>query len=238
MARIKCKMNFFKQAVPGVAVYRLLVKSTFDEPGEQFSMIIYGKSGQGKTELCIMFMIPHPLWPRTLQQLWTGLQQEPQDAQKARSWWGKRPYTLYPQGALRRNGEPSEEEEKPLHCVYRFRSIQAGIRAMAGAAEPVPKKMFIMIAHVEGDEPKVAQRKAIEFDVDIKVLVKGYQAHPKSRFGGKMNRTPFGRKDFTAGCCGRTRQAPRHANSTATIVLARRKQKGGGMTAGRIFFLK
>ena len=26
--------------------------------------------------------------------------------------------------------------------------------------------------------------KAIEFDVDIKVLVKGYQAHSKSRFGG------------------------------------------------------
>ena len=50
--------------------------------------------------------------------------------------------------------------------------------------EKFPRKVFIVISHASGDEPKGSSAEAIQYDVDISVLVKGFAAHCQGRFGG------------------------------------------------------
>jgi hypothetical protein len=50
--------------------------------------------------------------------------------------------------------------------------------------ERYPKKRFLLISHAANDTPEGYHAKKIQFDVDIKVLVKYYRALPKCRFGG------------------------------------------------------
>jgi hypothetical protein len=50
--------------------------------------------------------------------------------------------------------------------------------------EEFPNKLFIIISHADGKEPKGATAKAIRFDADVKIFIQGYRAFPDSRFGG------------------------------------------------------
>jgi hypothetical protein len=50
--------------------------------------------------------------------------------------------------------------------------------------EMFPRKSFLFISHAEGKEPKGATAKSIRYDVPIKVHVAGYVAFVTSRYGG------------------------------------------------------
>lgn len=50
--------------------------------------------------------------------------------------------------------------------------------------EMFPKKSFIFISHAEGKEPKGSTAKSIRYDAPIKVFVQGYIAFVISRYGG------------------------------------------------------
>lgn len=46
------------------------------------------------------------------------------------------------------------------------------------------KKLFIFISHAEGKNPEGRPAKAVRFDADVKIRVQGYRAFPVSRYGG------------------------------------------------------
>lgn len=45
-------------------------------------------------------------------------------------------------------------------------------------------KLFVLISHAEGREPKGNVGKSIRYDAFVKIYVEGYKAFPQSRFGG------------------------------------------------------
>ena len=47
-----------------------------------------------------------------------------------------------------------------------------------------PNKLFIFISHAEGKQPEGRAAKFAKYDADVKVYVEGYKAFVKSRFGG------------------------------------------------------
>lgn len=48
--------------------------------------------------------------------------------------------------------------------------------------EAHPTKLFIFISHADGDKPKGATATSIQYDADMKILVRGYRAICKGRF--------------------------------------------------------
>lgn len=47
-----------------------------------------------------------------------------------------------------------------------------------------PTKLFIMVSHAEGREPKGNTGKSIRYDSFVKIYVEGYKAFAQSRYGG------------------------------------------------------
>ena len=159
----------------------------FGEPEANFSMIIYGKSGNGKTEVAVKFMKYMTKFgkclydsfeqgfSRSLQQAWIRQKIEEVSAQ-----------------TLVVHKEPFEElvsrlrKKKSPRTVFidSVQYIKLTYEQWQYLRTQFPRKRFIMIAHAERDDPKGGAAKAIEFDVDIKVLIKGFQLFPRSRFGG------------------------------------------------------
>ena len=48
--------------------------------------------------------------------------------------------------------------------------------------EQNPSKLFIFISHADGDKPKGATAMSIQYDADMKIMVRGYRAICKGRF--------------------------------------------------------
>ena len=48
--------------------------------------------------------------------------------------------------------------------------------------EQHPSKLFIFISHADGDKPKGATAMSIQYDADMKIMVRGYRAICKGRF--------------------------------------------------------
>lgn len=47
-----------------------------------------------------------------------------------------------------------------------------------------PHKLFILISHADGREPKGNVAKSVRYDAFVKIYVEGYKAFPQSRYGG------------------------------------------------------
>ena len=48
--------------------------------------------------------------------------------------------------------------------------------------EQHPSKLFVFISHADGDRPKGATATSIQYDADMKIMVRGYRAVCKGRF--------------------------------------------------------
>lgn len=161
-------------------------------PEQNFSMIWYGKSGNGKTEGAIIVVKKILLRYKNFRALYNSYEQG---------------FSKSLQDAFRRqnmaevNGQVLLTHKEPLKAMIdrlkRKKSPQIVVldsiqyvkltyEQWQELRNTFPRKIFILISHANGDEPDGYHARKIEFDVDIKVLVKGYQAHPKSRFGGNQ----------------------------------------------------
>lgn len=66
--------------------------------------------------------------------------------------------------------------------------FDADKRMIKALVREFPNKLFIFISHVDGNKPQGSTAKAVLYDADVKLLVKGFKAFPTSRYGGK---TPY-----------------------------------------------
>lgn len=162
-------------------------KDSFGEPEKNFTMIIYGKSGNGKTEFAIMLAKYLTRFGKVLYNSFEqGFSKSLQDAIRRQRMdevssnflvTHKEPYDTMV-ARLKKKKSPK------IVFIDSIQYIRLTISQWHELRNMFPGKVFVMIAHAKGDEPEGFHAQKIEFDVDIKVLVKGYQAHPKSRFGG------------------------------------------------------
>jgi len=162
-------------------------RDAFGEPETNFSMIIYGKSGNGKTELAVMFMRYMTGFGKCLYDSFEqGFSRSLQDAWRRQKIEDVSNHTLIVHKERFEDLVERLRKKKSPHTVFidSIQYIKLTYEQWQFLKETFPRKRFIVIAHAQGDDPKGAAAAAIEFDVDIKLLVKGFKVYPKSRFGG------------------------------------------------------
>lgn len=173
---------------------------SFGQPEKNFIMSIYGSSGHGKTEFAVQLT-------------------------KYLASFGKVLYCSYEQGigkslqdAVRRNemtsaigkviftsGEPIDElivrlKRKASPRIVIIDSLDYAKLTMDQfklLKKTFPRKSFIIVSWSKNDVPKSAHAKDIEYMSCIKILVKNFKAHPRSRFGGNKPFVIWDKKDNT-----------------------------------------
>jgi len=161
------------------------------EVATNFSMIIWGLSGKGKTRfflsLCkelsnhglILIDCMEEGKSRTLQVAYQEMGMK--DIAGKLILADREPYE-YLVHRLKRKKSPKIviiNSVQHMRLTYeQWKELRAMFR----------KKCFILISHADGATPSGAAAKEIRYDVDIKVHVENYVAYPVSRYGGN---TPY-----------------------------------------------
>jgi len=160
---------------------------SFGTPEENFSMLIYGASGHGKTEgevmICkeltkygnVYFNSKEQGHSLSLQTAWKRNKMEDVDGKIQLA--NKEAYPQMIQRLKRKKSAKIVFIDSVQHIGLTYDSWKE-LRAM------FPKKIFVMISHAEGKRPAGAAAKSIEYDVDIKCFVKDFLMYVSSRFGG------------------------------------------------------
>lgn len=164
-------------------------KNFAGEPENNFSMIIYGKSGNGKTEFAVMFAKYLTAFGKVYYNSFEqGHSKSLQDAIKRQDLKEVAGKIIFAHKERYEEMVVRLKKKKSPRIIFidSVQYIRLTVDQWHELRSLFPRKMFVMIAHAKGDEPDGYHAQKIEFDVDIKVLVKGYQAWPKSRFGGNQ----------------------------------------------------
>lgn len=187
MKKKKISMNQFFQKKYITVPIEGIWKDSFGEIEAGSRWMIYGESGNGKTDFCV--------------KLAKMLSQYKKVAYLSREEGDRS--TL--QGAFMRN----EMQHTGVHLLveYTFDDIIQELQRKASAEvlimdsidylsitkaqykqlhELFPKKMLIFVTWGQGNKPMSNIGKAIEFMVDVKVHVQKFVAFPKSRYGGNV----------------------------------------------------
>jgi hypothetical protein len=160
---------------------------SFGNPESNFSVLMYGKPKNGKTEYCTMLAKYMTKFGKVLYNSFEqGFSKSLQDA------WRRQKLNEVSNRVLIVHKEPfdamvarlKKKKSPPTVFIDSLQYIKMTYEQWQYLRNTFPRKRFIMICHAEGDDPKGGAAKAIEYDVDIMVLVKGFEAHPRSRFGG------------------------------------------------------
>lgn len=164
-------------------------KETFGDPEKNFKAIVYGHSGNGKTEFCLM-------WAKYLAQ------------------FTKVYYNSYEQGVsktlqdalIRTNMDEVTgkiifgDRETVPDMLDRLSSsnapqvvfidsrdyINLTTNQFKQLTEAHPRKAFIVICWESAKKPKGQYAKDIEFLCDIKINVRNFMAYPRCRYGGNQ----------------------------------------------------
>lgn len=158
---------------------------------EAFVMIIWGNSGQGKSNFVYQFL-------RFISSIYSTLYVALEES-----------HSLTTQNLVNRHGlenlsgkikwanhETNYEslceflKRKKSPKVVVIDSVQyfdINYKLYKALKEKFPKKIFIFISHAKGKNPDGRTASSIRYDAGIKVRVEGYMAFVVSRYGGNKN---------------------------------------------------
>lgn len=156
-------------------------------PERNFKGIIFGRPKNGKTEFCVRFAKYLTRFDRVLYNSFEqGHSKSLQDAfirQGMAEVAGKIVVThkeTYAQMFARLKKKKSPR----IVFIDSVQYVKFTVDEWVALITAFPKKCFICISHADGEEPKGGVAKAIQYDVDFSIQVKGFAAHCASRFGG------------------------------------------------------
>lgn len=188
VARLK-KMTFPKYEFEGIW------KDSFGCPPIDAQWLIYGESGNGKTELCVQLAEYYTKFGRVAYiSLEQGISSTIQEPFLRYEFNEKCDCKLY-----KRTNRKMTTYEEVLEFVkktnYKIIFIDSlnYMQAKAGQFIEISeiakkrKRTLVNVAWGKGDKPKSSSGEDIEFMVDQKILVEKYAVvEPKSRCGGKL----------------------------------------------------
>lgn len=159
----------------------------FGKPETNFSAIIYGPSGNGKTEFCVQFAKYLSNFKRVLYfSREEGISKTIQKAFERNNMIDCKGRVILGEKGNFESLYQYLEKKNSTEIV-----IIDSIDYMKLTAEQYrilvtrfPRKAFILISWNRGAQPKSQAGKDIEYMCDIKIHVKQYQAYVRSRFGG------------------------------------------------------
>lgn len=157
------------------------------KPEKNFKMIIYGKPKNGKTEFCIQFAKYMTKFGKVLYNSFEqGHSKSLQDAFRRQNMQDVKGKIIVTHKEKYQDMFNRLKRKKSPQIVFidSLQYIKLSGDQWKELIETFPRKVFIVISHAQGDEPKGEGAITIQYDVDISVLVKGFAAHCQGRFGG------------------------------------------------------
>jgi hypothetical protein len=159
----------------------------FGKPEKNFKAIIYGKPKNGKTEFCVRFAKYLTRFGKVLYNSFEqGHSKSLQDAFKRQQMHevsGK--IIITHKESYDKMFERLARKKSPnIVFIDSLQYIKITVDQWVTLTTKFPKKVFIVISHATGDEPKGSTAESVQYDVDMSILVKGFAAHCQSRFGG------------------------------------------------------
>lgn len=164
--------------------------ASFGEVERNFRMLIYGESGNGKTEFVVQLakylanfgkVYYNSFEQGVSKSLQAAFLRNDMEEVQGRLIIGDKDsyYELERRMAARNS---------PKFCIIdSIDYMELKTEQYKQLVQKFPHKAFIMICWSVGKHPKLQVSKDIEYMVDIKVRVHEYKAYPRSRFGGNKH---------------------------------------------------
>lgn len=160
---------------------------SFGQPETNFTALIYGASGHGKTEFCIQFakymasfgkVYYNSFEQGVSESLQTSLRRNNMQEVSGKIIFGNRESFLEMFDRLKRRNSPQIvfiDSRDFMHLETEQYQL---------LVTTFPRKVFIIICWEKNGKPKGEHAAAIEYMADIKIKVKNFIAMPSGRFGG------------------------------------------------------
>lgn len=162
-------------------------EDSFGRPETNFACIMYGPSGNGKTEFCVQFAKYLSNFKRVLYfSREEGISKTIQKAFERNNMMEcKGRVILGEKGNFESLYKYLEKKNSPeiviIDSLDYMKLTAEQFKTLRGR---FPRKALIIISWNRGAQPKSQAGKDIEYMCDIKINVKQYQAFVRSRFGG------------------------------------------------------
>ena len=147
--------------------------------------LIYGGSGSGKTSFCLQLAKYLSQFGRVLyNSLEQGLSPTMQSAWIAGGKEAGRRVKLLDREGYDELFERLAKRQSPEIVIIDSINYLRGLRLSDYQllSQRYRKKLFVIVAHEKGGEPKGALAQAIRYDADVKIRVEGYRAMVTSRY--------------------------------------------------------
>ena len=157
------------------------------KPEKNFKAIIYWRPKNGKTEFCIMFAKYLTKYGKVLYNSFEqGHSKSLQDAFRRQQMMDVKGKIIVTHKERFEEMHHRLKIKKSPNIVFidSVQHIKLTQDQWKQLINDFPKKVFIVISHAQGDEPKGGVADFIQYDVDISIHVKGFKAHCQGRFGG------------------------------------------------------
>lgn len=164
--------------------------ASFGKPEKNFKCIVYGDSGNGKTEFVVKLTKYLARFTKVYynshEQKFSKSLRDALVRNNLREVNGK---------VIFADGESMEvmmdrlgKRNSPGAIVIDSRDyMNLTIDQFKLLIESYPHKCFIVISWASGKKPRGTHAEGIEYMCDVKILVKNFTAHMRSRFGGNQN---------------------------------------------------
>lgn len=158
---------------------------------ESFTMIIWGNSGQGKSNFVYQLL-------RVLSSIYSTLYVALEESHSLTTQNLVNRHDLAPlTGKIKwANHETnfealvahlSKKKKEKIIVIDSVQYMDIDYKRYKLLKEKFPKKTFIFISHAKGKNPDGRTATSIRYDAGIKVRVEGYMAFVVSRYGGNKN---------------------------------------------------
>ena len=161
--------------------------NSFGKPEKNFKCLVAGASGNGKTE----FVVKLAKYITNFTKVYYNSHEQKfskslQDALVRNQMWEVKGRIIFADGeSFEEMKSRLAKRNSPGCCIIDSRDYMKLTEAQfKELVELFPHKMIIVICWADGSKPKGNDAKAIEYMCDVKILVKNFRAHMRSRFGG------------------------------------------------------
>jgi KaiC/GvpD/RAD55 family RecA-like ATPase len=170
---------------------------SFGEPEKNMRVIIWGDPGNGKTEFCIRLAKQLAQFTRVYYNSFEqGICKTLQDALQRNNMMEVNGRVMF--GNMETFTEMQERlstRNAPQVCIIDSRDYMNLTTAQFKTLiEAHPRKCFVVVCWEAGGKPRGEFAKQIAYMCDVKIHVRNFTAHMRSRFGGNKNFVIWDRK--------------------------------------------
>lgn len=167
------------------------LKDSLGEIEDAFTMIIWGRSGQGKTNFTIRILeeLSRLCGTVAYDSLEEGHGKTMQDLAKRHDLLGKGAKMMFidNEGYDELFARLKRKKSPKIVVVDSIQYSRMSYEQYQKLKETFRRKIFVFISHASGTEPKGSAAISIRYDAPIKVYVEGFIAFITSRYGGAKN---------------------------------------------------